>query len=208
LTRTLTIDSFAWVELIRGTGLAMEIRNRIEQADTCLTPAIVLAEVAHRCFQDGLEEDRVRRELREIRLASHVVPIDAELAIRGSQAKIELRERAKGQRLPPPGLADGLVLATARRFQSQVLTGDPHFRGLPETRGSGDDSQDTPRARVTTETAGRLDDGPRRASSGFRRLSRRRDSSCDRGHTEEGRCGRRGKWVRLGLLRRSAGTGG
>ncbi len=30
------------------------------------------------------------------------------------------------------GLADAFVLATARRKVAKVLTGDPHFKGLPE----------------------------------------------------------------------------
>ncbi|MCI4348547.1 MAG: PIN domain-containing protein [Thermoplasmata archaeon] len=130
---SLTIDSFAWVEIIRGSRLGTESRRLVGEADACWTPAGVLAEVAHWCLRDGLDENTVRRELRGMGESSTIVPIDPELAIGGSRAQIELRERARAMHLPVPGLGDGLVLATARALRSRVLTGDPHFRGLRET---------------------------------------------------------------------------
>ncbi|MCI4351820.1 MAG: PIN domain-containing protein [Thermoplasmata archaeon] len=129
---SLTIDSFAWVEMIRGSRRGTESRRLLGQADACWTPAIVLAEVAHWCLREGLDERSVRRELRGMGESSNIVPIDPELAIGAARATIELRGRARAQHLPVPGLGDGLVLATARRTGSRVLTGDPHFRGLPD----------------------------------------------------------------------------
>lgn len=129
----LTIDSFAWIELIRGTHLGIESKRLIDAADRCFTPAIVLAEVAHRCLRDGLGEPLVQQELRAIGESSRVVPIDPELAIAASKAATELRRHAAARRLAAPGLGDGLVLATARKYRSRVLTGDVHFQGLRET---------------------------------------------------------------------------
>jgi hypothetical protein len=51
----------------------------------------------------------------------------------GARATVELRQAAHSARLQIPGLAEGLVLATARVAHSKLLTGDPHFRPLPET---------------------------------------------------------------------------
>jgi predicted nucleic acid-binding protein len=129
----LTIDSFAWIELIRGTRLGIEAKDLIEAAEVSFTPAVVVAEVAHRCLRDGFDEHRIRQELAGMTEASALVPIDTELAIAAARATRELRERAKVQGLRGPGLGDGLVLATARRAESRLLTGDPHFRGLRET---------------------------------------------------------------------------
>lgn len=129
----LTIDSFAWIELIRGTPLGTATREHIEAADDCFTPAIVLAEVAHRCRRDGFGEPQVERELTAMTEASALVPITPGLAIAASTATRELRERTVAVRRQPAGLADGLILATARITESQLLTGDPHFRGLQET---------------------------------------------------------------------------
>ncbi|MGI0132337.1 MAG: PIN domain-containing protein [Thermoplasmata archaeon] len=129
----LTVDSFAWIELIRGTRLGRQAGELINRAEQCFTPAIVLAEVAHRCLRDGLDESLAVQELRAMTESSTITPIDSDLAVAASLAATELQERARAQRLRRPGLGDGLVLATARTTASQLLTGDPHFRGLPET---------------------------------------------------------------------------
>ncbi|MCI4366544.1 MAG: PIN domain-containing protein [Thermoplasmata archaeon] len=129
----LTIDSYAWIEVIRGTPLGMRSKELIEGAENSYTPAIVLAEVAHRCIRDGMEQGVVQQELRAMVEASMIVPIDGPLATAAAKATILLRDEARARRIPMPGLSDGLVLATARKFGSGLLTGDAHFQGLPET---------------------------------------------------------------------------
>jgi predicted nucleic acid-binding protein len=121
------------MELVRGTRLGMEAKKRIDAAEACFTPAIVLAEVAHGLRRVGLGEAPVSRELTAIAEASLVVPIVPGLAMASSRATNVLRARARTQGLAPPGLADGLVLATARNTASRLLTGDRHFLGLAET---------------------------------------------------------------------------
>jgi predicted nucleic acid-binding protein len=129
----LTIDSFAWIEVIRGTRRGAVARARIEEADACYTPAIGLAEVARRCHRDGLGEGATRRELIAMAEASTIVPIDPELAVAAANAIEELVRYAHARQLPRPGLSDGLVLATARKSRSRLLTGDRHFQDLTET---------------------------------------------------------------------------
>lgn len=129
----LTIDSFAWLEVIRGTAVGRRAQATIGSADRCLTPSVVLAEVASKCHREGFVDELVLLELAAIMESSEVVPISPEIALAASHGVEELRTRARAGKLPPPGLADGLVLATARRHSTRILTGDPHFRGLPET---------------------------------------------------------------------------
>lgn len=129
----LTIDSFAWVEMIRGTPLGAEAQLAIRSAAACFTPSFVLAEVAYRCARDGFDDRQVAEELRAIGESATVVPIRPEISVAAARATAELRERAKAQGRPLAGLGDGIVLATARAAGSRVLTGDPHFRGLTET---------------------------------------------------------------------------
>lgn len=129
----LTIDTFAWIEMIRGSLLGRRAQVAMEGAELCLTPSIVLAEIASKCVKDGIPDPVVLQELRAIREASEVVPLDDSIAIAGAHTVVELRRAAREQRLPLPGLADGLVLATARLSRARLLTGDPHFRSCPET---------------------------------------------------------------------------
>jgi predicted nucleic acid-binding protein len=129
----LTIDTFAWVELIRGGRQAARAREAVEQADLCLTPSIVLAEVAAVCVRDGLADEIIREELGAIRETCEIVPIDVSIAMAAAHLAEQLRRNARTRGLPLPGLADGLVLATARASHSSLLTGDLHFRDCPET---------------------------------------------------------------------------
>ena len=129
----LTIDSFAGIELLRDSPLAHSVRARMGEADYCLTHGICLAEVAAFGLRHGTEKDRVLADLFEVTEAAEVIDTDPELALAAATATLELKKHAKALGLPSPGTADGLVLATARRFKSQVLTGDAHFKGLPET---------------------------------------------------------------------------
>jgi predicted nucleic acid-binding protein len=129
----LTIDSFAWIELIRRSRRGERARDLIERAGACFTPAFVLAEVAHRCLRDGMPPNLVSQQLQAIGEASEIVPIDPELAMAASRATSELRENSRVRGRSMPGLGDGLVLATARRMGAPVLTGDPHFQDMPES---------------------------------------------------------------------------
>jgi predicted nucleic acid-binding protein len=129
----LTIDTFAWVEMMRGTALGNRARQAMKACDTCVTPSIVLAEVASKCRRFGLADALIRDELYAIHEASTIVSIDDAIATAAAHATKELRQGARSSKLGAPGLADGLVLATARVLGAKLLTGDPHFRACEET---------------------------------------------------------------------------
>jgi len=129
----LTIDTFVWLEVIRGTPAGDTGRRAMQEADEVLTPGIVLAEVAGACHRTGLSDNHIARALSAIREASMIVPIDDRVAISATHALDELRSYAKLRGLDRPGIVDALILATAREREAHVLTGDPHFQDLPET---------------------------------------------------------------------------
>ncbi len=62
-----------------------------------------------------------------------MLEIDIPLAEESAKASLELEKKAKDEGLKKPGLGDAIILATARISQAYVLTGYPHFKGLPET---------------------------------------------------------------------------
>lgn len=134
----LTIDTFAWIEIVRDTRRGRAARAAIESADRCLTPGVVLAEVAIICKRDGFADQLVSEELAAIGEASRVVQIDSSIVLAAAHALTELRAAARDRKLTLPGLGDALILATARGEGTGVLTGDPHFRSFPETVWIGD----------------------------------------------------------------------
>lgn len=89
----------------------------------CLTPTIVLAELSDKYSREGIPS--LTLDLDEIEARSTVVPLDR--AIAESAGKIKAKAR---QTKPDFPLSDGIVYATARSIGADVLTGDPHFRGM------------------------------------------------------------------------------
>ena len=129
----LTIDTYAWVEVSRDSPRGRIARSAMDAAEACITPAVVLAELACTFVRDGFSDDLIVRVLETIREASDVAPIDPSIALGAARALTELRDSARARKLSLPGLGDALILATARHARSSLLTGDPHFRELPET---------------------------------------------------------------------------
>jgi hypothetical protein len=128
----LTLDMFAWAEMIQGSDLGLRAREFVNRAERCLTPSTVLAEVASLCVRDGFADPTIELELAAIREASGVVLLDDRIVIDGAHLVQDHRASARTAGIPPPGLA-GPILATARRFGSRLLTGDRHFLGVPDT---------------------------------------------------------------------------
>ncbi len=127
------VDSYAWVELFLGSGKGVRVRELIESADAAFTPDTVLAELSRKYLREKFPERLVRERLLAVQGASHVLPITPELAMSASKAYLELVETARKRRLRSPSLFDGLVLGAARQQEAKVVTGDPHFKDLPET---------------------------------------------------------------------------
>jgi predicted nucleic acid-binding protein len=59
----------------------------------------------------------------KIRLRSLLIPVDSDIARVGGAVRRDMNEG---------GIADAIIYATALRNQAKVLTGDAHFRELPE----------------------------------------------------------------------------
>ena len=65
--------------------------------------------------------------MRFLKTVSALAPLDEETAELAGKISAERRPHVKGW-----GLVDSIVLATARVRKMKVVTGDEHFRDLPE----------------------------------------------------------------------------
>lgn len=128
----IVVDSWAWVEILKLSDAGKVAKDELEQADDAFTPSVVLAELARKYLREGTDEATVSGWLRGISEATEPYGIDVRLAVESAKAAAELTAKAKREGLESPGLGDALVLATARETQAKVLTGDRHFKGLPE----------------------------------------------------------------------------
>jgi predicted nucleic acid-binding protein len=124
------VDAFAWVEYLLGTEAGAKAREWIE-APGALTPAIVLAELTKwflREVESGRrKESEMQQQLSFMETSTEVVALDASLARKTGELDFLMKKRLRGW-----PLADSVIYATARSRSAQVVTGDPHFRGLDD----------------------------------------------------------------------------
>jgi predicted nucleic acid-binding protein len=126
------------VELFKASPPGEAAKERIEHADDVFTPSLVLAELARKYLREGEELVTIHGWLQTILEATQIVEIDIRLAEESAKASMELLKKSASEHLRKPGLGDAIVLATARVCGAHVLSGDSHFKGLPETVWLGD----------------------------------------------------------------------
>jgi predicted nucleic acid-binding protein len=117
------IDSFAWFEYFLGSDAGMKARPYIE-AGNAITPTIVIAELADKYTREKMS---FSEKLNFILVRTQDAALDVAIA---RQSGMLNRERKKVSKRW--GLADSIVLATARVRHARIITGDEHFRDLAD----------------------------------------------------------------------------
>ena len=124
------IDPYAWIEYFRASPEGQRAKHHVE-GEGSATPTVVVAEVSRKLLREieaGNETGRERtRRLEFIRTSSLIVDLTFDLAAQAGEIDVEMKRKVKGW-----GLADSIVLATARSAGAKVVTGDDHFRGLKD----------------------------------------------------------------------------
>jgi predicted nucleic acid-binding protein len=118
------IDAYAWIEYLDGSDAGREVSAILENNDDIFTCAVTLGEVVSKVARMG-KDAKVAYDV--LLGNSQVVIVDEELSLQAGLLHCEMRKTAKDF-----GLADAYVLATARRLESKILTGDAHFKILKE----------------------------------------------------------------------------
>ena len=117
------IDSFAWVEYFAGSKAGEFAKGYIEGGDS-ITPTIVIAELSEKYAR--LKQD-FSNKLKFIILKSRTVALSEDIATLAGIVSVDRKKKISGW-----GLADSIILATARLQKANVVTGDEHFRDLEE----------------------------------------------------------------------------
>ena len=122
------IDSYAWLEYFMNTTVGEKVREIIESSEhEKLTPTICLSEIYAKVLKtEGLERAEIQRAF--IKLRSALVPLSEDIAVESAKVDVEMKKKVKGW-----GLADSIVLGTARLKRAKVVTGDEHFKDLEQT---------------------------------------------------------------------------
>ena len=115
------IDTWTWVEYYSGRISAVQDYIENDKFDL-FTSVLTLTEMIKFLYQT--ESVHISQSVvHEIGIRSLVVPVSRDIAVLAGGYK---REGFRG------GIADTIILATARIGNHTVVTGDLHFAGLPD----------------------------------------------------------------------------
>lgn len=119
------LDSYAWIEYFIGSYKGEKVGNIVETEDNELfTPSIVVAEVASITSREKKDPEQAYKN---ILMLSKTYELNHELAKEAGILHAEMRKK-----MHDFGMADAVILLTARKLGAKIVTGDPHFKNLKE----------------------------------------------------------------------------
>lgn len=118
------IDSYAWIEYFRGSSSGVKARRYIE-GGSAATSAITLAELQEKYLRE--KRQFFQEDSNFITTRTVLIPVDHSIALLAGEINYAQKKTIKDW-----GIADSVILATARNASAKVITGDPHFRGVQE----------------------------------------------------------------------------
>jgi predicted nucleic acid-binding protein len=118
-TDLLLVDSSGWLEFITDDEKADAFAPYIEAEQSILVPTIVIYEVTKRLVAEFGKHGADR--FLSFALRQRVVGLDEQTAI--AAAEFSLRHHLH--------MADAIIYATAQQHAAELVTSDPHFKGLP-----------------------------------------------------------------------------
>ena len=119
------LDTFAWIEYFNGSESGKKVSELIESEENDIFSSIItIAEVSSILKR---KEENIELGYQTIINLSKIYFINPEFAKEAGILHAETRKKIKDF-----GMADSIVLLTARKLGAKILTGDPHFKGFKE----------------------------------------------------------------------------
>jgi len=119
------LDSWVWIAHFEGRSIVA--RRYIEGMENICMSAITIAEVAQKYSSHG--EKTVNSRINDMIRRSPMIPVDRKIATLAGMLR---HKEIQG------GIADAIILATARIGHHTIVTGDQHFKDLPDVVFIGD----------------------------------------------------------------------
>lgn len=116
------IDTWVWVEYYLGEDSRVSEYIENDSIDLFIS-TITLTEIIKFLHQNHEDSENISHVISEIGIRSLVIPVTEDIAILAGEFR---NEGFKG------GIADTIILATARSGGHKVVTGDPHFKAISD----------------------------------------------------------------------------
>jgi len=118
------IDSYGWLEYFLEGPLADKYAKYIEEAneENYVTPTIVVYEVYKRIRSIQGEQSALETYAQITR--TKIVELTSQIALEAAETSL----------LTNLGMADSLIVATARAFNAQIVTSDKHLKDFKEAK--------------------------------------------------------------------------
>ncbi len=116
------MDSWAWVEIFKGTPKGIRIAKLIHSKRVAVTQH-TLAELADKFYRDKIQFDEA---LEHIKSNTTILPLTEEIMLRAPEVKEEMRKKHRDA-----SLADAINVTTARIHNAKAISGDADFKDIP-----------------------------------------------------------------------------
>ena len=120
----LIIDAYAWVEYMEGSEKGEKLHNLLLKNDENYTLSITIAEVVSKMKR---KRGNSLLAYKSINANSKIIEIDKVLANEAGLLHAEIKTKIKDF-----GLADAFILASAKKLNAKIITGDNHFKNFKE----------------------------------------------------------------------------
>jgi len=121
---TILIDSYGWIEYFADGPLAESYAPYVEKADAenTVTPAVVVYEV-YKKIKNAKGEQKALEAYAQMSRTKIVEPTSV-LALKAADISIALNL----------GMADSIILATAKEHNAQIITSDQHLKSQKQVK--------------------------------------------------------------------------
>ncbi len=118
------LDSFAIIELMKGSEAGAKVKQIYQEATEAFTTSANIYEIKYR-LEEIAGPKAAENAIDETLLSVTSIPIDDKIALEAGALKKKLAGRGMGA-------IDLFVLAAARQKGLKIVSGDPHFKGMPD----------------------------------------------------------------------------
>jgi len=119
-------DAYAWCEYALDGSHAELIAKKLSFARQAFTPASVVGELKESMLRHHVETGTISAILQYVKNKSSIVNIDAAIAERAGDINFEYKKKIQGW-----GMLDSIVYSVTLLKKGRVVTGDVHFKKLP-----------------------------------------------------------------------------